>query len=412
MESFIEYMWYLFTSPFKKVKKTLNHWYTLCKVFGKRLDECKEDLLRARDEGMVATCSDEMLPVHAADRNLSRYTGESPDNFRSRIAMYEEVCQLGGLNEGIILAVKALGYTNPVIRSARDFKGDTTRWAEFYLIIVMDVDEEHPIAFSILRKTVRQWKEVEAKDNYYMEYKTEVKEPHTGAFQRVDYKKFIYFYDYLKLDGKWQLDGSHLLDAVVHGYPTRIGYLYRSRYEQHSAGLSMASFRNKHTLITTVSAKMGFRAYANYFEGFYLKTDGKWQLDGSHTLDALIYNGDIRWSAGYRVEHEQNIRIKQRYRARSVSNRYEISRENVAYRLTIDFFEYLKLNGLWNLTGSRVMDSQRVEYPTKQSYKTAVHNKENLTVTWHEEHNLFFLDGTWSLDGSKIIDAYQKTEVM
>lgn len=152
--------------------------------------------------------------------------------------------------------------------------------------------------------------------------------------------------------------------------------------------------------------------YANYFEGFYLKTDGKWQLDGSHTLDALIYNGDIRWSTGYRVEHEQNIRIKQRYRARSVSNRYEISRENVAYRLTIDFFEYLKLNGLWNLTGSRVMDSQRVEYPTKQSYKTAVHNKENLTVTWHEEHNLFFLDGTWSLDGSKIIDAYQKTEVM
>lgn len=276
----------------------------------------------------------------------------------------------------------------------------------------MNVDEEHPIAFSILRKTVRQWKEVEAKDNYYMEYKTEVKEPHTGAFQRVDYKKFIYFYDYLKLDGKWQLDGSHLLDAVVHGYPTRIGYLYRSRYEQHSAGLSMASFRNKHTLITTVSAKMGFRAYANYFEGFYLKTDGKWQLDGSHTLDALIYNGDIRWSTGYRVEHEQNIRIKQRYRACSVSNRYEISRENVAYRLTIDFFEYLKLNGLWNLTGSRAMDSQRVEYPTKQSYKTAVHNKENLTVTWHEEHNLFFLDGTWSLDGSKIIDAYQKTEVM
>ena len=119
--------------------------------------------------------------------------------------MYEEVCQLGGLNEGIILAVKALGYTNPVIRSARDFKGDATRWAEFYLIIVTNVDEEHPIAFSILRKTIRQWKEVEAKDNYYMEYKTEVKEPHTGAFQRVDYKKFIYFYDYLKLDGNGNL---------------------------------------------------------------------------------------------------------------------------------------------------------------------------------------------------------------
>ena len=148
--------------------------------------------------------------------------------------------------------MKTLGYAAPELVRANDMTGfihfaldgswlldgsrilesDSieNRWAEFYLIIVMNVDEEHPIAFSILRKTVRQWKEVEAKDNYYMEYKTEVKEPHTGAFQRVDYKKFIYFYDYLKLDGKWQLDGSHLLDAVVHGYPTRIGYLYRSRY--------------------------------------------------------------------------------------------------------------------------------------------------------------------------------------
>lgn len=26
--------------------------------------------------------------------------------------------------------------------------------------------------------------------------------------------------------------------------------------------------------------------------------------------------------------------------------------------------------------------------------------------------NLIFLDGTWSLDGSKIIDAWQKTEVL
>ena len=43
MESFIEYMWYLFTSPFKKVKKTLNHWYTLCKVCsGKDLMNAKK----------------------------------------------------------------------------------------------------------------------------------------------------------------------------------------------------------------------------------------------------------------------------------------------------------------------------------------------------------------------------------
>lgn len=40
-----------------------------------------------------------------------------------------------------------------------------------------------------------------------------------------------------------------------------------------------------------------------------------------------------------------------------------------------------------------------------------VHTRE-FRVIWHEEHNLIFLDGTWSLDGSKIIDAWQKTEVL
>lgn len=90
IENFIEYMWYLLTTPLKKLKKALNKWYILCRVFGKRFDEAKEDILRARDEGMVATCSHEMLPVHGADRRLTRYEGEHPENFRSRIAMYAQ----------------------------------------------------------------------------------------------------------------------------------------------------------------------------------------------------------------------------------------------------------------------------------------------------------------------------------
>ena len=36
IENFIEYMWYLLTTPLKKLKKALNKWYILCRVFGKR----------------------------------------------------------------------------------------------------------------------------------------------------------------------------------------------------------------------------------------------------------------------------------------------------------------------------------------------------------------------------------------
>ena len=39
IENFIEYMWYLLTTPLKKLKKALNKWYILCRVFGKRFDE-------------------------------------------------------------------------------------------------------------------------------------------------------------------------------------------------------------------------------------------------------------------------------------------------------------------------------------------------------------------------------------
>ena len=165
-ENFIEYMWYLLTTPLKKLKKALNKWHTLCWVFGRRFDEAKEDILRARDEGMVATCSHEMLPVHGADRGLNRYEGEDPENYRSRIAMYDELCKLGGTNEGILIAAKTLGYGDVKVIGAKELKGDAGRWAEFYLLIWLGMEYAYPISFSILKKNVRAWKEVGAKDNY------------------------------------------------------------------------------------------------------------------------------------------------------------------------------------------------------------------------------------------------------
>lgn len=91
---------------------------------------------------------------------------------------------------------------------------------------------------------------------------------------------------------------------------------------------------------------------------------------------------------------------------------YSIRKTLEQYRMVIDYFDYLKLNGLWKLTGSRLMDAQRTEYTTKQAYSFGVEHTREFRVIWHEEHNLIFLDGTWSLDGSKIIDAWQKTEVL
>ena len=37
--------------------------------------------------------------------------------------MYEEICKLGGTNEGVLLAVRTLGYTSPVLVRANDLTG-------------------------------------------------------------------------------------------------------------------------------------------------------------------------------------------------------------------------------------------------------------------------------------------------
>lgn len=284
IENFIEYMWYLFTTPYKKVKKSLNKWYILCRVFGKRFDEAKEDILRARDEGMVATCCHEMLSIHGADRRLSRYVGEHPENFRSRIAMYEELCKLGGTNEGILLALRTLGYTSAELIRANDLKGFRhftldgswcldgnrrlesdaveNRWAEFYVIVSLEAGEEHPISFKILQKTVRKWKEVGAKDNYLFKYILSIHEINNVRFLSAQYKKRLYYFDYSKLDGTWKLNGGNMLGAEQPHYPVRQTYYFGIQADTKDYTVV---WHEQHNL--------------NYL-------DGLWNLDGSKIIDA------------------------------------------------------------------------------------------------------------------------------
>ena len=53
MDKFADYMWYLLHAPFKKISKTVNQWYILLKVLGKRFDRAKDAVLQARDESRL-----------------------------------------------------------------------------------------------------------------------------------------------------------------------------------------------------------------------------------------------------------------------------------------------------------------------------------------------------------------------
>jgi len=222
IDNFIEYMWYLFTTPFKKVKKALNSWYILCRVFGKRFDHLKEDILRARDEGMVATCCHEMLSIHGADRRLSRYEGEQAENFRSRIAMYEEVCRLGGTDEGMILAIKALGFLHVEKKTAVELYGDMERWAVFYIILPMELDMEYPIGLRLLRKEVRRVKEVGALDRYLMRIQGKIYLQDTAQLIRCIIIMKIWWYHNAIWDGSIRWDGQEQWSSNDTNHPLKV----------------------------------------------------------------------------------------------------------------------------------------------------------------------------------------------
>ena len=207
-DKFCDYMYYLLISPLKRVKKELNQWYKLFKVLGKRFDDALEAINKEGEESMLVSCDDDFLQIHADERKMQRYKGESSDNYRKRIANYQEVMKLGGTDRGIKLAAKTLGYSKVEVIKANKFKGVNDRWAEFYVLTYMNVAEDSTGGLETLKKEVRKVKYVGAKDNYIFNYSTGIKEPHRIGL-RLRFKWKVSYYSFRKFDGSFIFDGQH-----------------------------------------------------------------------------------------------------------------------------------------------------------------------------------------------------------
>ena len=132
-DHFGEYMFDLLFAPLKKGKRAVNQFFIFFKVIGRVFDGLKEDALRVRDETNIATASPVMLPVHGQDRNMPRLAGESVEGYRTRLAMKGIIAEKGGLKDGILYALAALGYEQSTIEPFA-FQ-DPERWAEFIVFL-------------------------------------------------------------------------------------------------------------------------------------------------------------------------------------------------------------------------------------------------------------------------------------
>lgn len=133
MDQFGEYFFHLLNTPLKKIRMVSNQFYVFFRVIGKLYDDSKRDIFRVRQESMVITASEFMLNEHGKDRSMMRLAGEGVEQYRKRLAMKGIIAEQAGSRQGIMLALKALGYDLAYIEPL--YAEEASRWAEFTIYL-------------------------------------------------------------------------------------------------------------------------------------------------------------------------------------------------------------------------------------------------------------------------------------
>lgn len=106
-----------------------------------------------------------MLDVHGKDRRTPRIKGESTESYRIRLGMKNIIAQKAGTDEGILLALAAIGYSRARIEPF--FKTDPSRWAEF--LIYLGIDGVNTINdLYIIEKEIMKIKPASAKMSFML----------------------------------------------------------------------------------------------------------------------------------------------------------------------------------------------------------------------------------------------------
>lgn len=170
-ESFKEYVYYLLTAPYKAVNRAKNCWWALAYIIGAHFDELKDRLLWVREQAYLATCDPLLLPYYGEDRDMPRLKGESTEGYRRRLAMKYELAEKAGTNDGILAAVRALGYANSHIEPL--YQESPDQWAEFR--VWLETDNRNKVRvndFEVINSEVMEVKPASAMPTYGVGFST------------------------------------------------------------------------------------------------------------------------------------------------------------------------------------------------------------------------------------------------
>jgi hypothetical protein len=136
MKTFGDYMYHLLHAPLKKVKKEENQLYIFFKVAGKLFDDSKANIFSVREMGNLISAKGIVLDWHGIDRKMPRFDDEHDDYYRKRLMLKKVIAEKAGSNEGILYALRSLGYEKSEIYPF--YKIDPERWSEFVVFLNSD----------------------------------------------------------------------------------------------------------------------------------------------------------------------------------------------------------------------------------------------------------------------------------
>lgn len=162
---FCDYMFNLLHHPLKVLKEK-SKLYTLFIVFGRCFDDIRSSISNVIKESNLNTASGIYLEEIAKDRNMLRYSNENDEKFRQRIMLKVNISKMLGTKKGLIYAINSLSY-NCQIEPC--YMYDNKRWAEFYVIIIEDIDNIN-YSLNIIKDTIMEVKQASSKPNFAMKY--------------------------------------------------------------------------------------------------------------------------------------------------------------------------------------------------------------------------------------------------
>lgn len=271
--NFCDYMYSLLFTPMKKVRQSVNQFYILFKVLGKLFDETKQDILRVREESMIISASETILPEHGRDRNMIRLKDETVEGYRRRLCMKAVLAEKAGTLDCLVLCLKSLELEGQIIPY---YTIDKERWAEFIVQINYDLNNiTRMMDMGTVRSQIRLLKPASAKDNYLLSFFTDAK---LAVTYRDMIQVQIEFYPQLNLPPH-DLEGLHELD----GSKPLNGYATDKTIDLYPVQLVV---NNDCQVTDSITAGVTVEDHLRYL-------DGNGTLDGNGCLNADIYHYEL-----------------------------------------------------------------------------------------------------------------------